>query len=191
MSLRPRLLLLAVIAAAACDAEPGTPDDSIAAYGEGDGKTDSAGAAWRKVRDCGEREAVVDHNEGACSSTHCPNGGTVLDYQLVIRNPDAIDFLNDVGVWQSGFGDDEIIVQGWRWPGSDADHIRFRQIIDCAAPGNDCRWIDVFDDFGGVKVAFTHRTTRCTNLDPAQGCLGTWKTEEVEDANWWFAACKR
>jgi hypothetical protein len=63
--------------------------------------------------------------------------------------------------------------------------------VSCAAPGNDCRWVDVFDDRGGIKVSFVHRTTTCTDLDPVQGCLGEWKIEEVEVANWWFGNCRR
>src|SRR5438132_41243 len=64
-------------------------------------------------------------------------------------------------------------------------------LFACAAPYNDCRWVDVFDDWGGVKVQFMHETTICTNLDPMEGCKGEWKHATIEEANWWFGRCGR
>jgi hypothetical protein len=178
-----------VFSATAC-VESDEPSIAMSdAIGKADFGTDGDGTeVWRAVRQC--EAAVVDHNDGPCNSDHCQSG-TLLDYQLVVRDSAVIEYLNDVGVWPSAFGADEIIIQGWNWPGSGPDNIRFRKIVSCAPPSNDCRWVDVFDDWGGIKASFVHRTTTCTDLDPAQGCLGEWKTEEAEEANWWFGNCRR
>jgi hypothetical protein len=191
MTIRILSIVTAAISLAAClsTGEETTEEssgalDSYGSVGQGD-------EVWRKVRDCGWRSAVVDHNDGPCNSDSCTRSGVKLDYQLVIRDPNIIRYFNQEGVWHSGYGDDEIIIQGWSWPGSTPDQIRFRRILDCYAPYNDCRWVDVYDDWDGVRVEFMHETTYCTNLDPMEGCKGEWKSGTIEEANWWFGKCGR
>src|SRR5438067_4225364 len=147
----------AALALFACGSHPDDSADTSSSALVNYGPNGQGDEIWHKVRDCGG--AVVDHNDGPCNSDKCTRSGAELDYQVVIRDPNAIKYLNDKGVWQSQFGAKELIAQGFRWPGSTPDNLRFRKIIDCDAPYNDCRWVDVLDDWGGVKVQFMHETT--------------------------------
>lgn len=190
MKVSPYVVLATFALLAGCSSAPQNDDaDTASSALVNYGPNGQGDEVWRKVRDCGG--AVVDHNDGLCNSDACTRSGAMLDYQLVIRDANAIKYFNDKGVWRSEFGAHELIAQGFRWPGSTPQNLRFRKIIDCDAPYNDCRWVDVFDDWGGVKVQFMHETTYCTNLDPMEGCKGEWKSGTVEEANWWFGSCKR
>ena len=43
----------------------------------------------------------------------CARSGAELDYQVVIRDPNVIEYFNDKGVWQSQFGAKELIATAW------------------------------------------------------------------------------
>ena len=189
MNLVKLSFLASALALVACGSHADDAADTSSSALVNYGPNGQGDEIWHKVRDCGS--AVVDHNDGPCNSDKCTRSGAELDYQVVIRDPNIIKYFNDKGVWQSQFGAKELIAQGFRWPGSTPDNLRFRKIIDCDAPYNDCRWVDVFDDWGGVKVQFMHETTYCTNLDPNEGCKGEWKSGTIEEANWWFGSCSK